>query len=118
MELTFTFDKDYVMENIVFDGLNGREYVTSTKDALNVMKLKNPAVDFTRDVKRGVYDSLSDEEYERALGAIECVSRLWRYPDEPEDRSTEYEMNVLALLANAIRLISRQNALLRRDRKE
>ena len=118
MELTFTFDKNYVMENIVFDGLNGREYVTSTKNALNVLKLKNPAVDFTKDVKRGVYDSLSDEEYKQALSAIECVSGLWRYPDEPENQSTKYEMNVLALLANAIRLISRQNALLRKNCKE
>lgn len=116
MELHYKFNKDYSMENVVFDGLNGREYITSTKDALNLMKIKNPALAFCEEAKAGLYDSISDEEYQQALDTIQCVKSLWRYPGEAEGTSRT-EMNILMLLANAIELVSRQNAELRQYRE-
>ncbi len=118
MEVTYRFSDDFSMEDVVFEGLSGLEYVTSTKDALNVMKLRNPAVDFSRNAKEGVYDELSDDEYQQALDTIKCISDLWRYPGESGEDSAKYEMNVLSLLANAIELISRQDVELRRYREE
>ena len=118
MEVTYRFSDDFSVEDVVFEGLSGLEYVTSTKDALNVMKLRNPAVDFSRNAKEGVYDELSDDEYQQALDTIKCISDLWRYPGESGEDSAKYEMNVLSLLANAIELISRQDVELRRYREE
>ncbi len=118
MEVTYRFSDDFSMEDVVFEGLSGLEYVTSTKDALNVMKLRNPAVDFSRNAKEGVYDELSDDEYQQALDTIKCISDLWRYPGESGEETAQYEMNVLSLLANAIELISRQDVELRRYREE
>lgn len=112
MKMTYYFDEDACLKDVEFDGLTGREYVTSTKDALNVMKIKNPAIDFSDDVKRGVYDDVSDEEYKEMLETVKCMKDLWHYPGDPKDR-IQSEMNVLMLLANAIELISRQSVQLR-----
>ena len=46
-----------------------------------------------------------------ALDTVGCIRNLWHYPD---DSTLISEMNVLTLLANAIELISRQDAALRR----
>ncbi len=117
VKIKYRFNNEYSVEDVIFDGLNGREYVTSTKDALNVMKIENPAVDFTEDVKAGHYDDLTDEEYQQALDMIKCISKLWRCPGEPEETASRYDMNILSLLANAIEMIGRQDVQLRRYRK-
>lgn len=111
MELRYGFNDDYSMTGVAFDGLCGCEYVTSTKAALNVLQVKNPALVLREDVKKGVFDDVPDEEFNQILATINCIKNLWRYPDESTLRP---EMNVLALLANAIELISRQDAALRR----
>lgn len=108
MRMTYCFGDDFCLSDVAFDGLTGREHVTSTKEALNAMKVKNPALDFSSDVKSGLYDSVPDEEYEGMLETIKRVNDLWRYPGDPEDKIRS-EMNVLTLLANAIELISRQS---------
>lgn len=117
MEATFTFTQDYAVENMVFEGLTGREYVTSTKEALNMMKVKNPVVNFRDQAENGEFDDLTDEEYQQALDTIRCVGSLWRYPEAGKDDTTRYEMNVLTLLANAIELVTRQDVELRKYRK-
>lgn len=110
MELLYEMRKDGSVVNARFEGLSGCERVTSVKQALNMLKVQNPAVGFTKAVKAGMYDNVSDEEYERMLSAVERISLLWHYDgDEPADKSTRSEMNVLMLLANAIEMISRQN---------
>lgn len=110
MELKYDFGPDGNIINIQFDGLNGRERITSVKQALSTLQVKNPALAFTRDVKAGLYDSIPDEEYNNMLCSVNCISLLWRYKeDEPAGKSTQADMNVLMLLANAIELISRQN---------
>lgn len=119
MEMRYRVNEnDYSLENVTFAGLTGHEYVVSTKDALNVMKIQNPATQFSADAKAGYYDKFSDEEYEEILAAIKCVSSLWHYPGEPKDCQAQYEMNILTLLANAIELISQQNTELREYRGE
>ena len=118
MELPYRFTDDSSLADVVFMGLTGREYVTSTKDALNVMKIKNPAVDFQECLKAGDFNDVPDEEYKQMLDTIKCIKDLWRYPDEPADSQTQYDMNILALLANAIELISRQNVELRKYREK
>lgn len=110
MELSYEMCEDGSVINARFEGLNGCEHITSVKQALTMLKVQNPAVDFANAAKAGMYDAVSDEEYARMLSAVECISLLWRYDgDEPADKSTRAEMNVLMLLANAIELISRQN---------
>ncbi len=116
MNMIYTFDADSSLKGVQFDGLTGREYVTSTKDAINVMKVKNPAILFSGDAKAGTYDETPDEEYEQMIYTIRTIKELWRYPGEPKDAGMKNEMNILMLLANAIELISRQDVELRKYR--
>lgn len=113
MKLNYTLGKDYSMENVEFEGLNGREYVTSTKDALNVMKIDNPAIEFGNKSRNGDFDDMSDEEYYEMLDTVKCITALWLYPGEREDNPS---MNILSLLANAITLLSQQAVELRKYR--
>jgi len=77
-----------------------------------MMKIKNPAASFSYDVMNGLYD-VSDEEYERMLDTVKCVSSLWQYNDALAGSSAQYEMNALTQLTNAIELISELNTRLR-----
>lgn len=116
MKMAYRFDKDYSVTDILFRGLDGREQVTSTKEALQLMRIRNPSVDFIADVKKGVYNNLSDEDYQKALDTIQCLQGLWRAPGEPADAKTEYEMNPLVLLSNAIQVITSQHVQLEKYR--
>ncbi len=115
MELSYEVAGDGSLTNIRFDGLDGRECVSSVKEALGVLKITNPAVTFTAHCKTGLYDNISDAEYDRLLKTIEYVSLLWQYGDNPDGGSTEYAMNPLMLLANAIEMISSQAAKLHQN---
>lgn len=117
MKLRYDFRDDFSLEGVAFDGLTGREYVTSTKDALNVMKVRNPAEGFNQDIKAGLYDNIPDEDYEQIFDTIKCVEGLWRCPGESKDSGRKHEMNILMLLVNAIELISRQDVQLRKYRE-
>ncbi len=117
MNMIFDFGDDASLEGVRFEGLTGREYVTSTRDALNVMKVKNPDTAFCQDVTAGIYDETPEDEYEQLFHAVKAVKGLWRYPGDPED-AVQDEMNILMLLANAIGLISRQDAELRKYREK
>ena len=96
--------------------LTGCEYVTSTKQALELLKIQNPAIGFTEAAKAGEFDSMTDEAYQDILDTIERVSYLWRYPDEDtsDGKNLKAEMNPLMLLANAIELISSFGSVLQR----
>ena len=119
MEISIEYSADYShIEKVAFEGLTGREYVSSTKDALNVMKIRNPALKFSDDAKAGCFNEMTDAEYKRMLEMVKCLKSLWSYPDASEDDGNAVEMSVLMLLANAIRLISRQNAKLREYKEE
>lgn len=114
MELKYDVNSDGIIVNAQFDGLTGCERVSSLKQALELLQVKNPAVIFTQDAKNGVYDHISDKEYYRMLSAVEAISLLWRYEgDQPKDKSTQPSLNVLMLLANAVELISRMYLLIR-----
>ena len=113
LKVEYEFAPDKSVTDVSFSGLNGRERVTSTKEALNVMMVTNPVVDFSQKAKDGEYDDVSDDEYYQMLDTIKRVGSLWRHPDTGEDSTPLSEMNVLTLLANAIELISRQNARLK-----
>lgn len=110
MELIFDFDQQQNITNVRFDGLDGSETVTSVKGALGLLKIRNPIINFADALKCGAYDGVSDEECERMLQSVTCVSALWRRPGEPEETPEEYEMNPLTLLANAVEALSRLNA--------
>ncbi len=114
MELVFDFDEGCSMTSVRFDGLDGCEPVTSVKEALGMMKIKNPAVSFSYDAMNGLYNDVSDEEYQQMLDTVKCVSSLWQHKDAPEGSSAQYEMNVLTLLSNAIELVSELNTRLRK----
>lgn len=108
MELVYDVADDGSIVNARFEGRTGSEPVTSLKQALGLLQVKNPAVVFTQDAKDGVYDHVPDRDYYRMLNAVDTISVLWRYEgDQPEGKSTRPSLNVLMLLANAIELIGR-----------
>lgn len=49
---------------------------------LTSKKLKNPAVEFTKNAKAGKYDNLSDDEYQKELEKVQRQSMVWE--DKPE----------------------------------
>ena len=117
MNLEYKTGRDFLLSDIRFDSsLTGCEDVTSTKPALELMKIRNPSTAFTNDAKRGAFDHLDETEYKALLDMVACICRLWKYPDEelPDGKSTRPELNPLMLLANAIELISIQHAALRK----
>ncbi len=60
MDLIFDFDNRQGITNVRFDGLDGSEDVRSEKEALGLLKIRNPAVTFSEDVHRGTFDSVHD----------------------------------------------------------
>ena len=109
MELIFDFDQRQGLANVRFEGLDGTEDVASMKQALSLLKIRNPVIPFADAVKSGAYDHVPDAEYKRMLDTMTFISELWRYPDEPGEAPAKYEMNVLMLLANAIKALSQFN---------
>ena len=115
MNLKYDIGEGGTLHDVRFcSSLTGCEYVTSTKEALGLLKITNPARDFTEAAKAGEFDTMSDEEYKAILDTIACVSYLWRYPEDwrypeektPDGKSAQPELNPLMLLANAIMLIA------------
>ena len=105
MDMLFDFDLWRGLHNVRFEGLDGSEEVTSLKQALGLMKIRNPAVTFKEAVQALKYDDMTDEEYARMLEAVKFLSSVWRYPDDPKDAQQKYEMSALMLLANALELL-------------
>lgn len=110
MELIFDFDQCQGLANVRFEGLDGTEGVASTKQALSLLKIRNPASTFRDAVKNGEYNDVPDEEYARMLETVKFISSMWCYPDEPGKAPQKSEMNALMLLANAIEALSQLNA--------
>ncbi len=104
MDMLFDFDLRRGLHNVRFEGLEGSEEVASVKQALGLMKVRNPAVTFREALQALKYDDLTDE-YGRLLEHVKWLSTLWRYPDDPKDAQQKYEMNALMLLANALELL-------------
>lgn len=117
MEMTFKFNQNYGITDVAFEGLSGREYVTSPKEALNIMKIRNPILKFSKDAKAGNYSDLSEEEYEKACHTLLYISELW-HPSGAVANKPVREMSPLMLLANAIERISELDAELRKSRGE
>lgn len=109
MELMFDFDQRQGLANVRFDGLDGTEGVTSMKQALSQLKIRNPVIPFADAIKSGAYNYVPDEEYARMLETMKFISSLWCYPDEPREAPQKSEMNALMLLANAIVELSQFN---------
>lgn len=80
---------------------------------LTSKKLKNPAVEFTKQAKAGKFDNLSDEEYQERLDEVEVQSKLWE--DKPEtDLLTLYFNATAEMPMNSMRrLVSNANNALR-----
>lgn len=85
MDMLFDFDLRRGLHNVRFDGLGGSEEVSSLKQALSLMKIRNPAVTFKEAVQALKYDDMTDEEYGRMLEHLKFLSTLWRYPGKPKD---------------------------------
>lgn len=109
MELILDFDQRQGLANVRFEGLDGTEGVTSMKQALSLLKIRNPASTFTNAVKSGAYNHVPDAEYKRMLDTIKFISSMWCYPDDPGETPQKSEMNVLMLLANAIEALTQFN---------
>lgn len=76
---------------------------------LTSKKLKNPAVEFSKQAKAGAFDNLTDEEYNEKLQEVETKSKLWE--DKPEtDLLTLYFNATDTLPQNGMRrLVSNAN---------
>ena len=111
MELRDSFDSRQALINVRFDGLDGLERVASVKEALGLLKIRNPAKTFSEAMYSGAYNDVPDAEYKRMLETVKFISSMWCYMDEPGEAPPKYEMNALMLLANAIEALSQFNAL-------
>ncbi len=109
MDMIFDFDHRQGITNVRFDGLDGTEEVTSVKEALGLMKIRNLAVTFSEDVHRGTFDKVPDAEWNRILETVRYTSSLWYYPGDPGEAPPKFEMNALMLLANALEALSQFN---------
>lgn len=80
---------------------------------LTSKKMKNPAIEFTKKAKTGVFDNMTDEDYQDALAKVEQQSKLWE--DKPEiDLLTLFFNATDALPTNSMRrLVSNANNALR-----
>ena len=106
MDLVFDFDSRQGITNVRFDGLDGSESVKTVKEALNLLKIRNPFMAFSDDVQEGKYNSVPDAEYNRMWNTMRFISSMWHYPDELGEATQKEEMNVLMLLANTIEALS------------
>lgn len=111
MDLLYDFDSRQGLTRVRFDGLDGGERVTSVKEGLNLLKIRNPAKTFSEAVRGGAYNDVPDEEYRRMLETIKYLSSMWCYMDEPGETPPKGKMNALMLLANAIEALSQFNVL-------
>ena len=111
MDLVFDFDSRQGITNVRFDGLDGSESVKTVKEALNLLKIRNPFMAFSDDVQEGKYNSVPDAEYNRMSDTVRFISSRWHYSDEPTEAPQEEEMNVLMLLANTIEALSQLKVL-------
>ncbi len=59
MELIFDFDQRQGLANVRFEGLDGTEDVASMKQALSLLKIRNPVIPFADAVKSGAYGARS-----------------------------------------------------------
>ena len=118
MIMEYELNENSCMEHITFTGLNGNEFTGNVKTALDLLKIESPAVTFAARVKAGEYDDTPEDEYVRAVNAVDFMSSLWSYPDERESDFKQGELNVLMLLANALETVSRQQAIINRQGAE
>lgn len=79
MKMNYRFTEDFCMEDVSFEGLSGKEFAGSLKEALSILKVENPAVDLLEDLKKGCY---KDGELEPALEAVKLISSLWHDPEK------------------------------------
>lgn len=71
---------------------------------LSSKKMKNPAVQFTKEAQDGKYKDLSDDEYERKLKEMKNKSKVWE--DKPEaDLLTLYFSATDILPRNSMRTL-------------
>ena len=106
MDLIFDFDRSQGITNVRFDGLDGSENVTSVKEALGMLKIRNPTVTFAEATSNGVYDNTPSTEFTKMLETVKYISKLWQYLGAPKEALLEYEMNPLMILASAIEALS------------
>ena len=78
MVMEFGYNGDGSLKNITFSGLSGREFTGNVKNALELLKIENPARVFMDRVKAGEFDTMPEDEYQQVLSAVEFVASLWR----------------------------------------
>ncbi len=109
MDMILQFDHRQGLVNVRFDGLDGTEHVTSLKDAVNRLKIRNPTVTFSENAHQGLYSLVPDAAYERMCETMKFMGSLWYYPGDPGEAPPKFEMNALMLLANALEALSQFN---------
>lgn len=106
MKLMYRFDENQNMTGLWLSGLDGCEGVASAKDALKLMRIQNPLINFVTDAKNGAYDHLTDEEFAKVKDTIKWLGELWHHRGETTLAS---DINPIALLLNAIDTINTLN---------
>lgn len=80
---------------------------------LTSKKLKNPAVEFTKQAKAGKFDNLSDEEYQERLDEVEVQSKLWEDKLETDLLTLYFNATAEMPMNSMRRLVSNANNALR-----
>lgn len=106
MELKYEYDKNGNLSNIVLLGVNGFEAVSSVKEAVEMMAIKNTARSFTINYRLGGYANMSKEDIEKEAAVANILAELWRRLDEPDVMQTE--LNIAMLLVNSLVMNVRQ----------
>lgn len=107
MKLNYKVNSDATIQDAMFTGCTGLERVSNVKEALGILRIENPAIEFVKTLNNGKFHGMSDEEYDRLFDTVKFISELFRYPDDPPDAKLHPQMNALTLLANAITEIVR-----------
>lgn len=66
-------DNGNVTDIVLKPGIN--EEADKLHDYSCILKVKNPALDFSEMAKAGVFDEITDEEYEKAITKIKDISK-------------------------------------------
>lgn len=97
MQLDFFLNEEYFPQNvrILPDGANPD---LLHKIVQNLPEIQNPAIAFSQKAKDGIYDDMSDEEFQAMLHATKEVSMLWNDPRTQKKMSSATVFDLLIRL--------------------
>lgn len=94
MQFDLSYDDEKFLDLTIVPGM--REDPDILHDYANRLKIKNPAVGFADMARAGLFNEMSDEDYDNALRRMKLVSTFF---------NSKSEANVFHVLAEAMKYI-------------